>query len=144
MRLPRGICAAAGFCGLAMGAAGAAVPVTAGAAAPAATVLIAPDIVRFDGPAADGKPPTTADCEHLFHIACYSPVQIQQAYGISTLIAQRVTGKGQTIVIVDSFGSPTIAHDLRVFDTTYQLPAPPALTIIQPAGKVPPYQPTSN
>jgi subtilase family serine protease len=126
-----------------MGAAGAAVPVTASAAAPAATVLIAPDIVRFDSPAAVGKPPTTADCEHLFHIACYSPVQIQQAYGITKLIAQKVTGKGQTIVIVDSFGSPTIAHDLRVFDTTYHL-HPAALTIIQPAGKVPPYQPTSN
>ena len=144
MRLPRGICAAAGFCGLALGAAGMAVPVTASAAAPAATVLIAPDIVRVDSPAAAGKPPTTADCEHLFHIACYSPVQIQQAYGIPKMIAQGVTGKGQTIVIVDSFGSPTIARDLGVFDTTYHLPAPPTLTIIQPAGHVPPYQPTSN
>jgi subtilase family serine protease len=122
----------------------AAVPVVASSAPRAATVLIAPDIVRVDSPAAAGSPPTTADCEHLFHIACYSPGQIQQAYGIPTLIARGVTGRGQTIVIVDSFGSPTIAHDLGVFDSTYHLPAPPALTVIQPAGKVPPYQPTSN
>lgn len=27
-----------------------------------------------------------------------------------------ITGKGRTIVIVDSFGSPTIQHDLEVFD----------------------------
>jgi subtilase family serine protease len=47
-------------------------------------------------------------------------------------------------VIVDSFGSPTVRHDLAVFDATYHLPAPPPLTVIQPAGRVPPYQPTSN
>jgi subtilase family serine protease len=121
----------------------AAVPVTASSAPHVATVLIAPDIAVVNSPAAAGNPPTTADCEHLFHIACYSPRQIQQAYGIPTLLARGVTGKGQTIVIVDSFGSPTIAHDLWVFDTTYHLP-PAALTVIQPAGKVPPYQPTSN
>ncbi len=47
-------------------------------------------------------------------------------------------------MIVDSFGSPTVGHDLAVFDATYHLPAPPALTVIQPAGRVPPYQPTST
>ena len=31
-----------------------------------------------------------------------------------------------------------------MFDKTYALPAPPKLTIIHPAGQVPPYQPTSN
>jgi subtilase family serine protease len=150
VRLPRVICAA-GSCALVMGVAGAAVPM-AGAAVPVATgpasrpatVLIAPDIVRFDGPAGTGKPPTTAQCEHAFKIACYSPVQIAQAYGIPKLLARGVNGRGQTIVIVDSFGSPTIRHDLAVFDATYGLPAPPPLTIIQPAGPVPPYQPTSN
>ena len=142
MRLPRVVCAA-GSCALAIVGTGAAVPVAA-SPPPPATVLIAPDIVRFDSPAASGKPPTTAECEHAFHIACYSPLQIQQAYGIPKLLARGVDGKGQTIVVVDSFGSPTVRHDLAVFDTTYQLPAPPALTVIQPAGQVPPYQPTAN
>jgi subtilase family serine protease len=144
MRLPRAICAVAGSCALAMGGIGAAAPVAGSPAPSSATVLITPGIVRAGSPAAPGKPPTTANCEHLFHIACYSPRQIEQAYGIPTLAAHGVTGKGQTIVIVDSFGSPTIAHDLGVFDSTYHLPAPPSLRIIQPAGKVPPYQPTSN
>ena len=48
-----------------------------------------------------------------------------------------MTGQGTTIVIVDSYGSPTIRNDLAVFDRAYQLPAPPAFRIIQPAGWVP-------
>jgi len=143
MRLPRVFCAA-GSCALAILGAGAAMPVTASPARLPATVLIAPDIVRFDSPAATGKPPTTAECEHAFRIACYSPLQIRQAYGIPKLLARGVNGRGQTIVIVDSFGSPTVTHDLAVFDATYHVPAPPALTIIHPAGRVPAYQPTSD
>jgi len=144
MRLPRAICAAAGSVTLALSGLGAAVPVFARSAPPHATVLIAPDIVRVNSPAASGRPPTTADCEKAFHLACYSPLQVRQAYGIPKLLARGVNGTGETIVIVDSFGSPTIAHDLGVFDATYHLPAPPSLTVIQPAGKVPPYKPTSN
>jgi hypothetical protein len=45
-------------------------------------------------------------------------------------------------VIVDSFGSPTIGADLQTFDQAYGLPAPPSFRIIQPAGPVPPYDPT--
>jgi len=143
MRLPRAIFAAAGSVALATSGLGTVVPVIAKAAPPSATVLIAPDIVRFDSPAATGRPPTTAQCRQAFHIACYSPLQIRQAYGIPKL-PRGINGTGQTIVIVDSFGSPTITNDLAMFDNTYGLPAPPKLTIIHPAGQVPPYQPTSN
>jgi subtilase family serine protease len=45
---------------------------------------------------------------------------------------------------VDSFGSPTIRHDLAVFDATFDLTAPPSFTIIQPAGAVPAYQASSD
>jgi subtilase family serine protease len=55
-----------------------------------------------------------------------------------------VTGRGATIVIVDSYGSPTIKHDLGVFDQAFGLPAPPSLRIIQPAGKVPAYNPDNS
>ena len=146
MRLPRALGATAGACALVMGAAGSAGsagPVIASSAPPSATVLIAPDIVHVNSPAATGNPPTTAECEKAFHLACYSPVQIEQAYGIPTLRAQGVDGRGQTIVIVDSFGSPTIWNDLRMFDSAYHLP-PAALSVIQPAGPVPAYQATSN
>jgi subtilase family serine protease len=50
------------------------------------------------------------------------------------LYRQGLTGKGKTILIVDSFGSPTIQDDLKVFDEQFGLPDPPSLKVIQPAG----------
>jgi subtilase family serine protease len=104
------------------------------------TVRIRPGVQRR-GTASDA-PLTTAQCETDFAIACYGAKQIQTAYDLAPLYAKHVDGRGQTIVIVDSFGSPTIAHDLAVFDKTYHLPAPPSLKVIQPAGKIPPYTET--
>ncbi len=101
-------------------------------------VLIHPDEV-YAG-TASASPPTTAQCESNFHVACYQPAQIQQAYNLPTLFSKGITGKGETIIIVDSYGSPTIGHDLNVFDRTFGLPAPPSLDVIQPAGPVPPYK----
>jgi subtilase family serine protease len=69
-----------------------------------------------------------------------SPAQIQAAYDLGPLLRRGIDGKGQTIVIVDSFGSPTIGHDLAVFDQQFGLPPPPSLRVIQPAGAVPPYR----
>jgi len=60
------------------------------------------------------------------------------------LYAHGDEGQGQAIVIVDSFGSPTIAHDLRVFDSSFHLPAPPSRKIIQPAGTVRPLEPANE
>jgi subtilase family serine protease len=112
------------------------------ARAPAPVVRISPDAIHAAGPSS--QPPTTASCEQDYHIACYSPGQIRQAYQLLPLADRGITGAGQTIVIVDSFGSPTISRDLRVFDQAFGLPAPPSLTVIQPAGRVPAYRPTGN
>ncbi|MGA9860124.1 MAG: S53 family peptidase [Solirubrobacteraceae bacterium] len=90
------------------------------------------------------QPPTTAQCEAQLGIACYDPQQFQQAYDMNPLYHAGLTGAGRTIVIVDSFGSPTIQQDLQTFDQTFGLPAPPSLKIIQPAGQVPPYDPTDS
>lgn len=84
-------------------------------------------------------PLTTAECQVTYQVDCYAPAQMRVAYGLPALYDQGVQGQGQTIAIVDSFGSPTIRHDLDVFDSTYDLPAPPRFDIIQPAGPVPPY-----
>lgn len=67
------------------------------------------------------------------------PSQLAVAYDLGPLLARGIDGAGQTIVIVDSFGSPTIAHDLATFDSYFGLPAPPSFRVIQPAGKVPPF-----
>jgi subtilase family serine protease len=88
-------------------------------------------------------PLTTAQCESLFQLACYGVAQIQTAYDVAPLFRRGVTGRGQTIAIIDAFGSPTIASDLAQFDADYGLPAPPSLTIVQPAGKVQPFDGTN-
>jgi len=116
------------------------------AAAPAApqqaTIFIHPGVLHV-GQAAS-QPTTTAQCEAVYHLACYEPAQIQQAYNLLPLYAKGIDGAGTTIVIVDSFGSPTIVNDLKVFDRQFGLPAPPSLRIIQPAGAVPRYNPNNG
>ena len=90
------------------------------------------------------QPPTEAQCVAAFTVPCYDPAQIQTAYNEQPLFDRGITGKGQTIVIVDSYGSPTIQSDLATFDAQFGLPAPPSFKIIQPAGAVPPYDPTNS
>jgi subtilase family serine protease len=128
------------------GMAGLSGPAAAGAAAAAApqaaAVFVHPDIDHVGH--GSSQPPTTAECESAFQVACYEPAQIQQAYNLPMLYAKGVTGAGATIVIVDSFGSPTIQADLATFDTTFGLPAPPSFQILQPAGAVPPFDPTNG
>jgi len=55
-----------------------------------------------------------------FH--CYTPSDIYAAYGVDAVHAAGLMGAGQTIVIVDSFGSPTAQSDLDFFSDTFGLP----------------------
>ena len=146
MRLARTVTVAAGACALTAAAvvsAGSAVSAPgAKAPAPQAGVVIWPGVLHAGH--TNGAPPTTAYCEVNYRIACYEPDQIQQAYNLSALYLRGVNGRDSTIVIVDSFGSPTIRNDLKVFDQTFHYPAPPSLNIIQPAGQVPPYDPSNT
>jgi subtilase family serine protease len=71
----------------------------------------------------------------------YHPSQLRAAYFLNPLLKKGVNGKGTSIVIVDSFGSPTIRNDLAVFDRTFKLTAPPAFKIIHPAGPIPKFNP---
>ena len=73
-----------------------------------------------------------------------SPAQIRAAYKLGPLLHDGIDGRGQTIVIVDPFGSPTIGHDLAVFDQRFGLAPPPSLRVIQPAGPVARYRRTGN
>jgi subtilase family serine protease len=148
VRLRRKIVIAAGGGGLVAalgGLAALSMPAITGTAAAAthqATIIIKPGILHTGH--AQKQPPTTAECEAAFSVACYEPAQIQQAYNLHPLYSHGVTGKGSTIVIVDSFGSPTIKKDLNFFDKTFGLPAPPSFKILQPAGAVPPYDPNNG
>jgi subtilase family serine protease len=129
--------------------------VTAIAALGAASAAIAPVSVAAVGPAsaaavqvtpfatghilAAGKmkqPPTTAQCEAMYGIACYEPFQLQKAYNLAPLFSRGIEGQGETIVIVDAFGSPSIASDLRTFDSQLGLPNPPSFQVITPEGPI--------
>ena len=138
MRSTVGVVAAIAVAALAVTAAAAPAPSAGAPLAAAARPAMRPSDMGRDSAA---LPPTTAQCEAMFHLACYAPSQVQRAYDMAPLYAAGLTGRGRTIVIVDSFGSPTIRRDLTVFDRAFGLPAPPKLSIIQPAGRVRPYDP---
>ena len=55
-----------------------------------------------------------------FGVTCYGPFELGQAYDFPS----HLTGKGQTIVIVDAYGSPTIEDDLAAFDSYFGIPDP--------------------
>ena len=62
---------------------------------------------------------------------CLTPHAMRLAYGIEPLIQKGFTGKGQTVIVMVSFGSPTLKQDMEVFDQTYNLP-PIDLQVISP------------
>lgn len=72
-------------------------------------------------------------------LICYGPSFIRKAYNFP----QALNGSGQTILIVDAFGSPTIAADLALFDRKFGIPAPPSFTIFCPDG-CPPFNPRNH
>jgi subtilase family serine protease len=84
------------------------------------------------------QPPTDSQCRNSSYPSpCYSPQQIRRAYGVDALTDAGFVGKGETIVIIDSYGSPTIQEDLKAFDKGYGLPDPPSLKVLAPLGTVP-------
>src|SRR5581483_7877699 len=83
--------------------------------------------------------PTDQDCRDAGFGPCYSPQEIRHAYGI----ASGGTGAVQSIVIIDSYGSPTIAADLAQFDADYGLPKA-SLTVLAPLGPSPAFDPTNS
>lgn len=104
--------------------------------------------------AVGGAPFCDSGVSHKFSILCYPPDFIRKAYDFPILTAgallpvnvvpstyaghpyptvaaqDGVNGTGSTIVIVDAFGSPTIATDLSDFDGNFSIPAPPSFQVL--------------
>ncbi len=89
-------------------------------------------LIRIEPHARDqaATPPGPGSC------GCYEPAQLQAAYDLGPLYANKDTGAGETVVVVDAFGSNTIQRDLTRFDAGFNLPAPPSFKIIAPAGAI--------
>lgn len=106
-----------------------------------AQIIDAPeDVSQSTGGSKACTSPAPVHTYTFFH--CYTPAQIMAAYGVDTLHANGWTGKGETIVIVDSYGSPTAQADLDFFSDTFGLP-PTTIEIVHPTG-TPPFNNSVN
>jgi subtilase family serine protease len=54
-----------------------------------------------------------------FILVCYTPADFRVAYNYPSYL----TGAGETVVIVDAFGYPTVQADLNTFDAEFGLPS---------------------
>jgi subtilase family serine protease len=89
-------------------------------------------------PTATGTTSTSADIcpAPLNHDqSCFTPHAMRVAYGVEALTARGFTGKGQTIIDIVAYGSPTLQRDLDIFDRQFGLPAI-NIPVIAPLGTV--------
>lgn len=63
----------------------------------------------------------------------YQPSELATAYGLTDLYHAGLNGAGETVVIVDAYGSATIQQDLNIFSQVYGLP-PANLTVSKAPG----------
>ncbi|HET7815321.1 MAG TPA: S53 family peptidase [Candidatus Baltobacteraceae bacterium] len=73
------------------------------------------------------------NCSSAGSTDCLTPTTIRSGYDFSYTPGVS-DGSGQTIVIVDAFGSPTITKDVATFDKLFGLPDP-VITTYYPGGK---------
>ena len=59
--------------------------------------------------------PTAYGIHQPYNVCGYTPAQVRGAYGVS---ASGMTGKGQTVAIVDAYASPTMQGDANQFAKT--------------------------
>jgi subtilase family serine protease len=147
VRKGRTIALAAGAAALATGLVAAFAPAVPASTQPSPTadapmIVIKPGALHLTSALASA--PTTSQCEKAFQVACYVPSQVRAAYNLPPLYSRGITGKGQTIVIVDSFGSPTIKNDLATYDKAFGLPAPPSFKVLTPVAAIPPWNPGNS
>jgi subtilase family serine protease len=105
--------------------------------APAVGMVGEPLYQKTEGPSQPGLFPCQVPQSATNPVPCYAPAQIRRAYDIPRYL----TGAGQTIVIIDAFGDPTVDSDLALFDSTFGLPTP-TLNVICPDG-CPAFNPSS-
>jgi subtilase family serine protease len=68
----------------------------------------------------------------------YDGDQLQKAYGVDGLVSSGIDGSGQTVAIVDAYGSPTILQDANAFSAKAGLPLLDSsnFQVIAPPGTV--------
>lgn len=99
-----------------------------------AACALPPTVVRTTPSASTGT--DSAPDVGCFSCSVYTPQQMRAAYGLTSLYDSGKRGDGQSIVIIDSYGSPTLQQDLAVFDHQFGLPEV-QLQVLSPLGTVP-------
>jgi len=96
---------------------------------------------RGQGTVGTGSWPfTPGQCVALNGLACYTPTVLHTAYDVPWTINGQLAGTGESVAIIDAYGSPTVKSDLATFDAEFDLP-PANLHVWYPLGK-PPYNAT--
>jgi subtilase family serine protease len=67
---------------------------------------------------------------------CYTALQFQDAYNLKPLYDKGFDGSGTTVVVLAAAVSPTLVHDLAVFDGAFHLRTP-SIRVLSPTGTVP-------
>lgn len=94
---------------------------------------MSPRLTHVQGPAIASLAPDAISHACLFAssgFSCYGPADLAKAYNFPS----NLDGSGQTIIIVDAYGSPSIVADLAFFDRYFGVAAPPSFTIINATG----------
>jgi subtilase family serine protease len=123
------------FLGLALAVTGAACLAASASASPMRPALSSVPFVQISDAAAHAAQVTRICPVPTGPVFCYTPSLIQQAYDFPN--GRNATGAGQTIVLVEAYGSPTLAADLAAFDAEYKIPDPPSLTVLNQQVPVP-------
>jgi subtilase family serine protease len=101
---------------------------------PLPTGHMSPHLSYISGPDVEDLAPDAVHQACIFTVVlgipCYGPAEMTRVYDFPS----KLDGTGQTIVIVDAYGSPTIQSDLMFFDKFFSVPAPPSLTEIDVPG----------
>jgi subtilase family serine protease len=117
--------------------------------------VFVPAVAEWQLISSDTPPPSNSDC-FAMGVRCFTPTAMRAAYNYPPLFAAGYDGTGRTIAIIDSFGSPTIASDLHVFNTAFGLqhmcgeagvtcePGMPTFTVLEVQGSPPPVPPPPN
>jgi subtilase family serine protease len=91
---------------------------------------------------ASQRPSSTADCT----TTCYTPQQLEAAYGVQPLLRRGIDGRGETVVLpelAETQPNPPVVTDLRqdfaAYDRLYHLPAPRLKVVSTFPGPVHPW-----
>src|SRR6266567_4422390 len=95
-------------------------------------------------PSSSASPPRTSTAECT--TTCYTPQQLEVAYGVQPLLRRGIDGRGETVVLpelAETPPNPPVVTDLRqdfaAYDRLYHLPAPRLKVVSTFPGSVHPW-----